>query len=207
MTGSLTKSFRFSSLRKCVLLKVDWESFCSVLCSSGVDNLNSLDLSTLGQFEGLWVKHQKDAKDKAISKLGLTPWLTLRFDSNTQHVGTRTQTDSEALLLETGKENSLNWRDTLDLWPFPDSSLVSYPLCDSPFPRSLSQNKPVSLTQSPTTRNQNHVLGRNQQQPADENGESFQGYWVKECWEGQTKQVRSKGFGGTGHQKETQTRS
>lgn len=127
VTGSLAKGFHFSSLRKYVPLKVEWKSFCSVLCSGGVDKLDGLDLSTLGQFEGLWVKHQKDAKDKAISKLGPTPWLTLRFDSNTQHVGTRIQTDSEAPLLEAGKDTSLNWRDSVDLWPFPDSSLVGNP--------------------------------------------------------------------------------
>lgn len=37
------------------------------------------------------------------------------------------------------KETSLNWRNSLDLWPFPDSSLVGNPLCDSPSPRSQSQ--------------------------------------------------------------------
>jgi hypothetical protein len=52
MTGSLAKGFRFSSLRKFILLKVAWES-CSVLCSGGVDKLNGLDLSTVCQFEGL----------------------------------------------------------------------------------------------------------------------------------------------------------
>lgn len=53
VTGSLAKGFRFSSLRKYVLLKVDWESFCSLLCSGGIDKVEGLDLSTLGQFEGL----------------------------------------------------------------------------------------------------------------------------------------------------------
>lgn len=51
--GSLAKGFHFSSLRKYVPLKVEWKSFCSVLCSGRVDKLDSLDLSTLGQFEGL----------------------------------------------------------------------------------------------------------------------------------------------------------
>lgn len=77
------------------------------------------------------------------------------------------------------KRNFLKLEEQLGLVAFPWFIISRQSSVWFSIPQEPEPNKSVSLTQSPTTRNQNHVLGRSQQQPADENGGSFQGYWER----------------------------